>query len=80
MLFFSLIELADTPFIKGVGPHTFVHINNTFHMCNNITIHGPGILGRSSHHGMYFFNIIFIIPFIKTKLMNIKMISFVFIY
>lgn len=56
--FFSIIELAEAPFIKGVGPHMFIGPNSTFHTSTNITIHGPGILGRSSHHcKFYYYNI-----------------------
>jgi hypothetical protein len=49
--FFSLIELAAQPFIKGKGPHMFVGNDEMFECGNNITITGPGKMGRSSHHG-----------------------------
>lgn len=47
--FFSLIELADRPFLPGQGPANFgTEINS----CKNIVIHN-GTLGLSSHHGIH---------------------------
>ena len=51
--FFSLIELANSPFLKSVGPAQFVGDNSTFIPASNIQIIGPGTLGRSSHHGIH---------------------------
>lgn len=47
--FFSIIELADAPFIKGQGPGTF---SNTLKYAENVII-GNGKLGKSSHHGIH---------------------------
>lgn len=51
--FFSLIELADSPFIKNAGPAQFVGDDDYFQAASNVVIVGPGVLGRSSHHGEY---------------------------
>jgi hypothetical protein len=51
--FFSIIELAAEPFISNAGPHMFVGPNETFVCGNNVNILGPGIMGRSSHHGKF---------------------------
>jgi len=52
--FFAVIELASSPFIPGVGPAQFVSGNGTaYSAANNVNILGPGIIGRSSHHGKY---------------------------
>ena len=48
--FFSIIELADSPFIKDVGPAQFVG-GDALVAASNVEIVGPGVLGRSSHHG-----------------------------
>ena len=48
--FFAVIELADSPFIAGVGPAEFVG-DGSFDPASNILIKGPGTIGRSSHHG-----------------------------
>jgi hypothetical protein len=53
--FFAVIELADSPFIAGVGPAEFVgeeciRIKNP---AKNVEIHGPGTIGLSSHHGIH---------------------------
>jgi hypothetical protein len=48
--FFSIIELADAPFIKSVGPAQFVS-GEALVPASNVEILGPGTLGRSSHHG-----------------------------
>ena len=46
--FFSVIEIAISPFLSGVGPTTFGSISNT----SNIYIHN-GIIGLSSHQGIH---------------------------
>jgi hypothetical protein len=54
--FFSLIELNLHPFINGTGPANFVGPLPQFEQFEsgtNITITGPGILGRSSHNGKF---------------------------
>lgn len=51
--FFAVIELADSPFIKGVGPAEFVAESNEFNSASNISIIGPGTIGRSAHHGIH---------------------------
>ena len=51
--FFAVVELADSPFIEGVGPAQFVGESNTFQSASNIKILGPGTIGRSSHHGVH---------------------------
>ena len=51
--FFAVVELADSPFIEGVGPAQFVGEDNTFQSASNIKILGPGKIGRSSHHGIH---------------------------
>lgn len=50
--FFSIIELADSPFIKSVGPAQFVG-GDALVPARNVQILGPGTLGRSSHHGIH---------------------------
>lgn len=50
--FFAVIELFSAPFISGAGPAEFVG-SNTYEMVSNVTIKGPGIIGRSSHHGIH---------------------------
>lgn len=47
--FFSLIEMADAPFIPNVGPHDFTTHISCAHYCE---IHN-GKLGLSSHHGIH---------------------------
>ena len=47
--FFSIIELAELPFLPSQGPHSF---GSTIKFCSNIKIHN-GRLGRSSHHGIH---------------------------
>lgn len=47
--FFSLIELADAPFISGVGPHDFT---DKLYSSSHLTI-SNGTLGLSSHHGIH---------------------------
>ena len=47
--FFSLIELADQPFIPAQGPADFGEAINA---AKNVRIKN-GILGRSSHHGIH---------------------------
>ena len=50
--FFSVIELANSPFIPGVGPAQFVSGGGTAYVsATNVTVFGPGVIGRSSHHG-----------------------------
>lgn len=51
--FFAVIELADSPFIKGAGPAQFVGESNYLNSGSNIQILGPGTIGRSSHHGIH---------------------------
>ena len=51
--FFAVIELADSPFIKGAGPAHFVGESNDFNAASNVTILGPGTIGRSDHHGIH---------------------------
>ena len=51
--FFAVIELADSPFIGGVGPADFVG-DSTLGVASNVRIMGPGTIGRSSHHGELF--------------------------
>lgn len=51
--FFALIELADSPFIPGVGPAQFVGPEQSFNPASDIKILGPGTIGRSSHHGIH---------------------------
>jgi hypothetical protein len=51
--FFAVIELADSPFIKGTGPAQFVGETNQLNAASNIAILGPGTIGRSSHHGIH---------------------------
>lgn len=51
--FFSIIELADSPFIKNAGPAQFVGDDDAFQAASNVVIVGPGVLGRSSHHGKF---------------------------
>ena len=47
--FFSIIELADAPFIPGEGPGNF---SNGIKSAENVII-SNGILGLSSHHGIH---------------------------
>lgn len=47
--FFSLIELADSPFISGQGPHDFT---NKLSPASHIEIKN-GTFGLSSHHGIH---------------------------
>ncbi len=49
--FFSIIELANSPFIPGQGPHSFI---NTFGWkpASNTLIMNGGLL-NSSHHGVH---------------------------
>ena len=49
--FFALIGLALQPFTENEGPHNFVNPNLGFRAGRNVTISGPGKLGRTSHHG-----------------------------
>ena len=52
--FFAVIELADSPFIKGAGPAEFIsESKNQLNAASNIEILGPGTIGRSSHHGIH---------------------------
>eukprot|EP01023_Acetabularia_acetabulum_P037709 TRINITY_DN3589_c0_g1_i6.p1 TRINITY_DN3589_c0_g1~~TRINITY_DN3589_c0_g1_i6.p1 ORF type:complete len:383 (-),score=57.52 TRINITY_DN3589_c0_g1_i6:46-1041(-) len=46
--FYTHIELASSPFIKGQGPHDFGGIQSA----NNVCIKN-GVLGRSSHGGIH---------------------------
>lgn len=47
--FFSIIELADRPFMPGQGPANF---GSPLVGCSNVVIRN-GILGFSSHHGIH---------------------------
>lgn len=47
--FFSVIELANQPFIPGQGPHNF---GQQVHSAKNVLIKN-GTIGRSSHHGIH---------------------------
>ena len=47
--FFAIIELASSPFLPAVGPAQFV--TDSFEPASNVKILGPGVIGRSSHHG-----------------------------
>ena len=47
--FFSIIELANSPFLSKVGPHNFIYNINC---AKYITIKN-GHLGLSSHHGIH---------------------------
>ncbi|KAL7538809.1 hypothetical protein ACHAXR_008806, partial [Thalassiosira sp. AJA248-18] len=49
--FFSVIELASSPFIRSAGPAQFVGDGEAFLPASNVNIFGPGVIGRSSHHG-----------------------------
>ena len=52
--FFAVIELASSPFISAKGPAQFVSNNGAaFKAANNVKIFGPGVIGRSSHHGIH---------------------------
>ena len=46
--FFSVIEIAKSPFLSGVGPTNFGPLSNT----SNIHIHN-GVIGLSSHQGIH---------------------------
>ncbi|GFH62103.1 hypothetical protein CTEN210_18579 [Chaetoceros tenuissimus] len=50
--FFAVFELANSPFLKSVGPSQFVG-NVEFESASNVGIYGPGIIGRSAHHGVH---------------------------
>ena len=47
--FFSIIELADRPFLPGQGPGNF---GSPLSGCTNVSIYN-GVLGLSSHHGIH---------------------------
>lgn len=47
--FFSLIELANSPFVPKQGPANF---GTDFHPASNVEIRN-GVLGTSSHHGIH---------------------------
>lgn len=49
--FFSIIELANSPFIPKQGPSDFSDVN-TFRSASNVMIR-KGYLGRTSHHGIH---------------------------
>mmetsp|Transcript_12613 Transcript_12613/g.27390 ORF Transcript_12613/g.27390 Transcript_12613/m.27390 type:complete len:83 (-) Transcript_12613:3186-3434(-) len=53
--FFSVFELAMSPFIADTGPAQFVSAGRAFAPASNVAILGPGVIGRSSHHGMCMF-------------------------
>ena len=50
--FFSLIELANSPFISKQGPAKFLTEDNKIKSANTCLIMN-GTLGRSSHHGIH---------------------------
>jgi hypothetical protein len=51
--FFSLIELAPSPFLKDQGPHDFTCTSvDEFKGASHVEIYN-GILGRSSHHAIH---------------------------
>lgn len=50
--FFSLIELADQPFIPNQGPATTGTFGSTINFCKRCSV-SNGVLGRSSHHGIH---------------------------
>jgi len=50
--FYANIELNNSPFIPDVGPAQFIG-EEPFTPVSNIKILGPGVLGRSSHHGIH---------------------------
>lgn len=52
--FFSLIELADSPFIPNVGPHLFA---TSISCARDVIIHN-GTLGLSAHHGIHGNNVV----------------------
>jgi hypothetical protein len=49
--FFANIELSSSPFLPSVGPAQFVGDDDTFVAATNVRILGPGVIGRSAHHG-----------------------------
>ena len=49
--FFSIIELANSPFVPSQGPSDFT-TPSTFKAANNVFVR-KGKLGRSSHHGIH---------------------------
>lgn len=51
--YFAVIELANSPFIKDAGPAQFVGEGEECISASNVKILGPGIIGRSSHHGIH---------------------------
>jgi hypothetical protein len=51
--FFAIIELSSSPFTIGNGPHDFVGNIENYRAAQNVTIRGPGTLGRSAHHGIH---------------------------
>lgn len=51
--YFAVIELANSPFIKGAGPAQFVGEGEECISASDVKILGPGVIGRSSHHGIH---------------------------
>jgi hypothetical protein len=52
--FFAIFELASSPFIPNVGPAQFVGGDASNYVpAKNVEILGPGVIGRSSHHGIH---------------------------
>lgn len=49
--FFTVIELASSPFLSTQGPHTFTTAHE-FVPATDVYIHS-GTIGRSSHHGIH---------------------------
>uniref|UniRef100_A0A7S3JNW1 Right handed beta helix domain-containing protein n=1 Tax=Aureoumbra lagunensis TaxID=44058 RepID=A0A7S3JNW1_9STRA len=50
--FFSIIELANTPFLPGTGPPQFAKLEEELISANNFKIMN-GVLGLSSHSGIH---------------------------
>lgn len=49
--FFANIELSSAPFMRNFGPAQFVGEGDLFTAAKNVRIIGPGVIGRSTHHG-----------------------------
>lgn len=50
--FFSVIELADRPFVAAKGPPQFSALKHRIHPAKHVVIEN-GVLGLSSHHGIH---------------------------
>jgi len=58
--FYANIELASAPFIATTGPHEFVGTDedtnpppSELKSARDFYLFGPGVIGRSSHHGIH---------------------------